>query len=211
MAKSGQLIAALADLLGWSPDRVKDRWLMLLDGGMVTKGGRGFAAAQVTARDAAALLISGLGDLPPLDTDSRGVAGWSQFAFAACDSNEKSPWMSLAKHLPHLAALERRHTLLEALTALLEDAGASTGAADLNVYVGFISRLGRAHIRITLPDDRVRQPDGAIMLDHADHQYHTAIIARTTESSGFYAARGVTWGALQRLGRLVSSPAVAEQ
>jgi hypothetical protein len=199
MANPGELIVTMGDLLGWSTERVTYQYRLLREAGMVTKVGRGFSAAKVTAGDAAALLIAALGELPALDN---GSTAWSQFAFARCETDLDMPYAQLVGHLDNLAALPREHTLLHALTALVEDAPTE----DVNMIVTFVSRLGYARIQITLPE-AVIQPSGEPMLQHLAYRYLTAV-ARPNERSDAYAARSVGRGGFQRLGHLVAGIAM---
>lgn len=58
MANSNQLSAALAEVLGLTTTTVMTQMRILREKGLVRKGGHGRSAAEMTAEDAALLLIA---------------------------------------------------------------------------------------------------------------------------------------------------------
>lgn len=200
MASSGHLIATVSELLGCQESMVAYAYRLLREAGLVSKGGRGTAAAKVTPGDAAALVIATLGELPRLER----LDAWKEFADARLDqptaTTDSGPWGELAGYLDNLAALDCDHTLLQAVTALVKDAALPSSLANgehPNLLVWFVRPLAYASIRVTLPVVAPLPPGAP--LAHIERRYLTSL-ARLAEPN----RRAIHWGGLERLGQLVA-------
>jgi hypothetical protein len=96
---------------------VHDRNLLL--GGLRTAGGRGRGAAQVTATDAATLLIAVAGSRNVKDSVKTVNTHGSVHGFVGWESSKLLP-------TPELLQLPAKHTFLDALIALIESAAHGT-------------------------------------------------------------------------------------
>jgi hypothetical protein len=84
----------------------------LREAGQLTKTGRGVTGAKMTALDAAKLLIAAASSINIKD----GVANLS--AYGALRTNKR--WLLETMPLPEMVSLSADHTLLDALSALIE-------------------------------------------------------------------------------------------
>lgn len=130
MAKSTELINMIAEAVAVVPSAtvlLHDRALM--DAGVRTKTKRGRGAADMTARDAANLLISVLAS-PIAGPNVKGsVERWRQYATLGSDGghvttkagSEKldSRWRLPGCEIEHLTKLPEGHSASEALTAII--------------------------------------------------------------------------------------------
>jgi hypothetical protein len=124
MATPGQLVEMMAEVLGVPAATVSQYDRQLAEAGLRTIGGRGASAAKVTATDAANLLIAILGS--PVSGASIKVARQMCEILGALPARSASPTSKLRKlGFDSLAALPRKHTLRDAVSALIE--AASTG------------------------------------------------------------------------------------
>jgi len=111
MASPGELVKAMAEVLG-VPEAsivVHDRNLAIA--GLRRKGGRGWSAAQVTPRDGANLLVAILGS--PQVKDS--VATTTRYGETRCRVSAPIP----KEQVPEIAELPEDHSFIDALEALL--------------------------------------------------------------------------------------------
>jgi len=145
MASPGQLTTAVSEVLGLPEPTVAYLYRLLREQGTVSKNGRGRAATTVSAKDASALLIAALGQLP---LKPRLVA-WETFAAAKPDQGwcerewprwavrpAVGAWSEIASCFPVLAALGPEHTLHEAIAALIEEASRAPLLATLARELG---------------------------------------------------------------------------
>lgn len=130
MAKSTELINMIAEAVAVVPSAtvlLHDRALM--DAGVRTKTKRGRGAADMTARDAANLLISVLAS-PIAGPNVKGsVERWRQYATLGSDGghvttkagseNLDSRWRLPGCEIEHLTKLPEGHSASEALTAII--------------------------------------------------------------------------------------------
>lgn len=130
MAKSTELINTIAEAVGTVPAPtvlLHDRFLM--EAGFRTKGKRGRGAADMTARDAANLLISVLASPIAGPNVAGSVERWRQYAELGSDSGhvqtdaglEKldSRWRLPGCEIEHLTGLPAGHSASDALTAII--------------------------------------------------------------------------------------------
>lgn len=142
MASPGELVAAVAAVLGVPQPSVVVHDRNLVVAGLRTKGGRGRSAARVTARDAAGLLIAVAGS--SLVRDS--VETWNDYAplhptggqvqrpvDGGSDINHSPPpvWDLGGLPICSLQALPESHTFGDALAALISAAADGSLASAL--------------------------------------------------------------------------------
>jgi hypothetical protein len=127
MATPAQLMVVVANVLGISHSTVVTHDRHLAKAGLRTVGGRGTGAAQMTARDAARLLLAVVGasavkdSLVPVQRHGRLLAA-------------EGAWRLPFLPVPQLQALGTDHSLEQAIVALIE-AGISGNLADAPVVV----------------------------------------------------------------------------
>lgn len=129
MATSGELIDETARLMAFPRNAVLYPYRVLRENGVVTKGGRGRSAAQVTARDAASLLIAIAGASQIKDT----ISAWHDYANLQAQTaeggepvGERKPEWTCAALPPHMKELPAGHSFLDALAALIVTASDGT-------------------------------------------------------------------------------------
>lgn len=129
MATPGELVKAVADVLGIPEATVVVHDRNLVTAGLRTKGGRGRSAAVMTAHDAATLIIAIVGSSAVKDT----VAAWNDYSTLpakTCEARSKdgrrydqSPrWLLPGLLLDGIRNLGEGHTFLEALTEIIRAA-----------------------------------------------------------------------------------------
>lgn len=142
MAKSTELINTIAEAVAVVPPAtvlLHDRALM--EAGVRTKTKRGRGAADMTARDAANLLISVLAS-PIAGPNVKGsVERWRQYATLVCDSGFQraagkprkigSKWELPGYAIQNLTALQSDHTAADAIEAIVKS------VADRSLYRAF--------------------------------------------------------------------------
>jgi hypothetical protein len=153
MATPGQLIEGTARLFAVPENFVATPWRTLREEGVVTKSRRGPGGAHVTAADAANLLLALAGGILPLKSV---LECWRTYANLPI---EDRGWKETFKDidLPHLKKLPKRHVLVDAATALLEDArhGAPVFTAQASdVAVELSGPWPQAEIRIIQGDGK---------------------------------------------------------
>lgn len=124
MARPGQLAEAIADVLDLGPATVRQQARMLRDAGLMAmeKGGRG--KGSMTPRDAVHLLLAAAGTSRVRDsTNPVEYQG-------ACQSD--GVWTLPFDGLPELEVLGARHTLSDALEALVQAAIRGLANQDVN-------------------------------------------------------------------------------
>ena len=148
MATPGQLVQAMADVLGIPAVTVAVYDRQLSEAGLRTKSGRGTSAAKVTSTDIANLLMAILGSPvfgPSIKTAAQTCEKiGSSYIIDGTDNLETFSKIELKT----LAALPKRHTFREAFVAIID--GAVSGAIhhddlfiqvdrpDLRATIGFI-------------------------------------------------------------------------
>ena len=122
MATPGQLVEALGEVLGISPASVTQYDRVLADNGLRSKGGRGTSAAKVTAVDAANLLLAVVAS--PLSGAPVREAARTCKTYGSLIELESASWRENFPRfgLQSMAALPPRHSLRDALAALIEGA-----------------------------------------------------------------------------------------
>lgn len=137
LASPGEMVKAIASVLGVSEAQVVQHDRNLAIAGVRPVGGRGRSAAKMTPRDVANLLISVVAGSDAKKTvealndyASLKVSGGSVQEFQLGETIpdvSKEEWTDNSKHwdlgsviVPHLQDLGANHTLLDALTCLLE-------------------------------------------------------------------------------------------
>ena len=141
MATPGELIKAVADVLHVPEVTISSYYRSLREAGFVTKGGRGRSAAQMTAADAAHLLMAVGGNrfekesAAKIAEDYRRIRashtvrrmalptgerpGWLEGDWI---ENDAGTWLFEGFSIPHLQALPEQHQFIDALTAVIEAA-----------------------------------------------------------------------------------------
>lgn len=112
MASPKELVAVVADVAGLPEGTVTQHDRNLSLAGLRSMGGRGRAVAQVTPRDAAHLLIAIIAAQNVKDS-ARAVQRHGQMRL-------DEPWSLPFLPIPELLALPAGHTLVAAVTALIE-------------------------------------------------------------------------------------------
>src|SRR5690348_8722866 len=125
MATPGSLVLTIASTLGLPAATVTQFDRVLAENGLRLKGGRGTSAAKVSARDAANLLLSILGS--PIGGAAIKNAAQTCSAYSSLQrfTRRSSPEAFRRFGLLKFASIKHRHTLGEAVEALI--AGASIG------------------------------------------------------------------------------------
>jgi hypothetical protein len=118
MATPAQLMQTMSVATGVPLPTVVDIDRRLVKGGLRTKGGRGFNAAQMTPLDAARLLTALLGS--PLANAS--VEAVRRYARTEVDEQRSGETLYAATDMPELAALPTRHSFVAALATLITSA-----------------------------------------------------------------------------------------
>lgn len=133
MATPGEMVNAVAEALKMQPVSVGLIDRRLQETGHRTKAGRGGAAAQMTPRDVANLLIAskGFSVVKEIDQDLVEYSGFEVISGSNGDARVGDlgvlqPWHVDGLELPALYGLHEKHTFGEAVEALLKDA--SSGA-----------------------------------------------------------------------------------
>ena len=123
MATPGQLVQAVADVLGIPAVTVSQYDRQLAEAGLRTKAGRGTSAAKMTPTDVANLLMAILGS-PVFGTSIRTAAQTCEEIGSIYINKLTTNVEGFADiGLITLAAIPKRHTFREALVALIEAAG----------------------------------------------------------------------------------------
>ncbi len=122
MATPAQLMRTMSVATGVPLSTVVDIDRRLVKGGLRTKGGRGFNAAQMTPLDAARLLTALLGS--PLANASVGAV--RRYARTEVDKRRSDETLYAATDVPELAALPARHSFVAALATLITSATAGS-------------------------------------------------------------------------------------
>jgi len=122
MTTPGQLVEAMADVLGILPSSVTQYDRVLAENGLRSKGGRGTSAAKVTAADAANLLLAVVAS--PLSGTPIREAARTCNAYGSLVELQRASWRENFPQfgLLTLAALPPGHSLRDALVALIEGA-----------------------------------------------------------------------------------------
>lgn len=115
MATPGQLMEVVGECLGMSVASVVGYDRYLADAGLRTKGGRGKSAVQVTARDAAHLLVAILGGGQVKDA----VATVQRYAQTVPHSETSSKRGFKPLRFDELASLPDSHSFIDALEAII--------------------------------------------------------------------------------------------
>ena len=126
MATPGELITAVASVLGVPEATVFQFDRQLAEGGLRSKRGRGRSAARVTPRDASNLLIAVVAS-PAVKDAVRTCRTYASLPFNYKVGDDRKLFANAG--LRCLAELPRKHTLSEALIALI------TGLAGGERYV----------------------------------------------------------------------------
>jgi hypothetical protein len=148
MATPGQLVQAMADVLGIPAVTVSLYDRQLAEAGLRTRAGRGPSAANVTPTDVANLLIAILGS-PVFGASIKAAAQICEEIGITINSKQTTNLEAFGDvGLTSLAALPKRHTFREALAALVE--GASRGER-LNKVDPEKSDFGYLEIRVHRP------------------------------------------------------------
>lgn len=148
MATSGDLIQTLASVSGIPQATILTYYRSLREAGLVTKGGRGPSAARMKSRDAALLLIAAGGARSEKEPAKKIVQDFMDVFVAHTAQNTPIPiegrpgvfesnwveddcgiWKFPNLAIPSLQGLGAQHSIIDALTALLDDAMA--GAFDV--------------------------------------------------------------------------------
>jgi hypothetical protein len=122
MATPGQLVQAMADVLGIPEVTVSQYDRQLAGAGLRTKAGRGPSAAKMVPTDIANLLMAILGS-PVFGTSIRAAVQICEEIGLTYNSKQTTDLEGFGDvGLKSLAALPKRHTFREALVALVEGA-----------------------------------------------------------------------------------------
>lgn len=123
MATPGQLVETMAAVLGLPQATVAQYDRQLSEAGLRSKGGRGRSAAKVTAGDAANLLLAILGS-PVAGASIRPAPEASRAYGALRERPSAGTQATFAKFgLRCISELPAEHSLADALTILIEQAG----------------------------------------------------------------------------------------
>lgn len=115
MATPGELNAITAKVLGLPEAHVFSTYRALREAGLVTKSGRGPAAAKMTARDAATLLTAILGSNQIVES----AATVRRYSNTNPTEHTSTETLHQETQIEPLATLPRNHSFLDALTALV--------------------------------------------------------------------------------------------
>lgn len=118
MASPGELVHALAEALGLPEPTLVVHDRNLASAGLRTKGGRGWAAAKVGARDAAHLLTAVLGSGQVKDS----VAAVRRYGKARPQRQSSTKKLFKEIGIKELAALPSDHSFIDALEVLIQSA-----------------------------------------------------------------------------------------
>lgn len=118
MATPGELSKITAKVLGLPEAQVHSAYRVLREAGLVTKGGRGPAAAKMTARDAAMLLAAILGSSQIIESATAA----RRYSKTKPVIHEYTGTLHRNVAIPALAALPDAHSFVDALTALISAA-----------------------------------------------------------------------------------------
>jgi hypothetical protein len=150
MASPGELVQAVAEVLGVPEPTVIQHDRILAAAGLRTKGGRGLSAAHVTSDDAANLLISICG--APLFGASvaEAAATCKRYGFLkAYRSGKLANFSTVKEQFPTLGKLPSGHMFREAISALIDSLMADEfGPAGGTVHVHFDGAIPRGGIDI---------------------------------------------------------------
>lgn len=137
VASPGEMVAAVASVLGVAKKTVTDFDRHLSVAGLRSKSGRGNSAARVTAQDCARLLIAMSATSGIREGGKDAVAVTTEFSALPAkggeisgnkdgrrilNGNAPNVWDLGSFPLPRLSALPQDHTFLDALSALIESA-----------------------------------------------------------------------------------------
>jgi hypothetical protein len=122
MATPGQMVHTIAEAMGVPAATVAQYDRVLAENGLRSKGGRGLSAAQMTAGDAANLLIAIMGS--PMSGAAIKEAARTCQVYASLQNLERAAMREnfVAYGLRSLARLPKKHTLYQALVSLIEGA-----------------------------------------------------------------------------------------
>lgn len=150
MPSPGELVEAMAAVLGVPPATVTVHDRNLVMAGLRSKHGRGRGAARVTAADAANLLTAMLGS-PQVKASSEAVARFRQTR-----PLRASPKGYRSVGITQLTALDTAHSFVDALEALFLAAADETCAFPPSVEIAAINPVAAGEIRLAgLPDQNV--------------------------------------------------------
>lgn len=193
MATPGELIKAVSAVLGIPEATATTYYRSLREAGLVTRGGRGPSAPNMTPRDAAQLLIAAGGSRAEKETAEKivrdfdrvqsfdsarrmaqpvpgGKPGWLDGDWI----EGKGTWVLDGFSIPQLQALPARHTPADALTALIE-------AAMADAIVSSHSGLKAHGINVNLYGP---EPHAGIEIDlhgDGDFSYHEEVSYQLAE------------------------------
>ncbi|MFG1202223.1 hypothetical protein V5F29_07485 [Xanthobacter aminoxidans] len=146
MASPGDLVAAVAAVLGYPLVTISTYYRYLREAGLVTKGGRGPSAAQMSPRDAALLLLAVAASDEAKTAAERTLAmGLIPLVDRSRGRGQETSLLSVFDDLPP------SHTFADALTMLLDCAGQGSLQSAINAALS--STEGRVKvwsIRVTI-------------------------------------------------------------
>jgi hypothetical protein len=147
MASPGELVAVMADSLGVPRTTVAQYDRVLAENGLRSSGGRGLSAAQVTAADAANLLIAIMG-APISGAPIKDAARTCKLYGALRYRIGNRPKIPSHEVIKRLADLPATHTFHKALVALIDGAAEvdSISADELGLDVQLTGPFHRARI-----------------------------------------------------------------
>jgi hypothetical protein len=154
MASPGELVRAVAEVLGVPEATVSVHDRNLVMAGLRTKGGRGTSAAKMTPRDAAHLLVAVMGSAQVKDS-VKAVQRYSE----TMPHDPTSGSHDYSKVLiPGLAELPENHSFVDALTAILAAAAEGKVISGLardfifnSMSISVLTPGTRSEIRISGP------------------------------------------------------------
>lgn len=134
MATSVLLAEKLALLFGARVSTCTNTYKQLQSADMVSKGGRGRHASQVTSKDCAMLVLSLIGSEHISDAPeaARRYSSLRAKYRSHVDEREESEsaWYAMAKIFPRLRTLDAGHALWEVISALIDSYTDDLAAAD---------------------------------------------------------------------------------
>lgn len=228
MATSGELIKTVAEITGHPEARVNTYFRSLREAGLVTKGGRGPSAAKMTSRDAATLLTALMGsrfDNEPaaqIVRDFEGVrAAHGAYRLALPQGDERG-WLEGdfvttdecmifdGFDVPELQSLQSSHTVVDALTGVIEAvtadrliaAAKSKGAVDHASYrieIYFYGPQPRAGMEFNLNGKDFKYTEEAT--------YLPAEVQDQMTVADFEISRRITWRTILAVSNLIAGDA----
>ena len=158
MATPGQLVKAMAEVLGVPAATVSQYDRVLAENGFRSKGGRGLSAARVTAGDAANLLIAIMGS--PVSGAAIKDAAEVCKRYGALPNLEQAAMRPNLRvyGLSRLAKLPENHTFHEALAVMIEGLSAERlmigGASDDQTDEAYAGADHLLQVRVDRPRPR---------------------------------------------------------